>query len=147
MLVSLDPDRMAHLGLDGDRRDQRRSTNRTRPTRRDASDASRRRRGRSSRSRSRPSGRLSTPEEFANIILRARPDGSVLHVRDVGTVTLGSQSYDNVIRLNGKPTGGLIVFLRAGANALEAKDGVVARMDELAETLPARGALGRSGST
>ena len=81
-------------------------------------------------------GRLSTPEEFANIILRARPDGSVLHIRDVGTVTLGSQSYDNVIRLNGKPTGGLIVYLRAGANALQAKTGVVARMDELAKHFP-----------
>ena len=106
-----------------------------------------RRRARSSRSRSPRVGRLTTPEEFANIILRARPDGSVLRVRDVGTVRLGSQSYDNVIRLNGKPTAGLIVFLRAGANALQAKDGVVARMERAREALPARRALGRSGST
>ena len=81
-------------------------------------------------------GRLTTPEQFADIILRARPDGSLLRVRDVGTVVLGSRSYDNVIRLNGKPTAGLIVFLRPGANALAAKDGVVARMNQLAQHFP-----------
>ena len=135
MLVSLDPDRMAHLGLTvtdviGAISEQ----NSTNPS------------GRIGREPAPPGtqftipvttlGRLSTPEEFANIIVRALPDGSVLRVRDVGTVRLGSQSYDQVIRLNGKPTAGLILFLRAGANALQAKDAVLAKMQELARHFP-----------
>jgi hydrophobe/amphiphile efflux-1 (HAE1) family protein len=135
MLVSLDPDKMAHLGLTvTDVIAAINEQNTTNPS------------GRIGREPAPVGtqftvpvtaiGRLSTPEEFSNIILRAQPDGSVLHIRDVGTVTLGSQSYDNVTRLNGKPTAGVIVFLRAGANALAAKDGVMARMTELAKHFP-----------
>ncbi len=135
MLVSLDPDRLAHLGLTvKDVVDAINEQNSTNPS------------GRIGREPAPPGnqftipvtamGRLSTPEEFANIILRANSTGSVVHVRDVGTVTLGSQSYDNVTRLNGKPTAGLIIFLRPGANALQAKDGVLARMAELEKQFP-----------
>ncbi len=135
MLISLDPDRMAHLGLTvTDVITAINEQNSTNPS------------GRIGREPAPPGtqftipvttlGRLSTPEEFANIIVRALPDGSVLRVRDVGTVRLGSQSYDNVTRLNGKPTAGLIVFLRTGANALEAKNAVIARMQELEKHFP-----------
>ena len=135
MLVSLDPDRMAHLGLTvTDVINAIAEQNATHPA------------GRIGREPApvgtqftipvTAGGRLSTPEEFANIVVRAKPDGSLLRVRDVGTVKLGSQSYDNVIRLNGRPTAGLIVYLRAGANALAAKEGVVARMNELAKRFP-----------
>jgi hydrophobe/amphiphile efflux-1 (HAE1) family protein len=135
MLISLDPDRMARLGLTViDVIAAVNEQNATNPS------------GRIGREPAPPGtqftipvttlGRLTTPEEFGNIILRARPDGSVLRVSDVGTVTLGSQSYDNVTRLNGRPTAGLIVFLRPGANALQAKDGVVAEMNVLAKRFP-----------
>ncbi len=135
MLVSLDPDRMARLGLTvTDVIAAINEQNATNPS------------GRIGREPA-PTGtqftipvttlgRLTTPDEFANIILRAQPNGSLLHVRDVGTVTLGSQSYDNVIRLNGKPTAGLLIFLRPGANALATKDAVVARMQQLSQAFP-----------
>lgn len=135
MLISLDPDRLAHLGLTvTDVIAAVNEQNATSPA------------GRIGREPAPPGtqftvpvtalGRLSTPEEFGNIILRANLDGSAVHVRDVGTVTLGSQSYDNVIRLNGKPTAGLIIFLRPGANALQTKEGVIARLEELQKRFP-----------
>jgi multidrug efflux pump len=92
-------------------------------------------------------GRLTTTAEFADIIIRARPDGSVLKVGDVATVTLGSQSYDNLSRYgvnpgpNGNPqarsVAGMLVYLRNGANALSVKQGVVDRMNELERNFPA----------
>jgi multidrug efflux pump len=135
MLISLDPDKLAHLGLTvSDVIAAVNEQNSTNPS------------GRIGREPAPPGtqftipvttlGRLTTPDQFADIILRARPDGSVLRIRDVGTVRLGSQSYDNVTRLNGKPTAGLIIFLRAGANALEAKNGVIAEMQQLEKHFP-----------
>ncbi len=135
MLLSLDPDKMARMGLTvPDVVSAVNEQNTTNPA------------GRIGREPAPPGtqftvpvtavGRLTTPEEFSNIILRARPNGSVTHLRDVGTATLGSQSYDNVIRLNGKPTAGLIVYLRPGANALQTRAGVLARMAELQRKFP-----------
>ena len=48
-------------------------------------------------------GRLTTPEQFGNIVLRANPDGSLLRVRDVARVDLGAQNLDTESRLNGQP--------------------------------------------
>ncbi len=81
-------------------------------------------------------GRLSTPEEFANIVVRARPDGSVLRVGDLAKVKLGSQSYDNFSRYNGQPVGGMLIYLRNGANALRVKTAVIQRMEELKRNFP-----------
>jgi hydrophobe/amphiphile efflux-1 (HAE1) family protein len=82
-------------------------------------------------------GRLSTPKEFADIIIRARPDGSVLRVSDVGTVRLGARDYGLVGSFNGKPAAGIIVYLRPGANALSVRDAYVKRMAELEGSFPA----------
>ena len=82
-------------------------------------------------------GRLSTPEEFANIIIRARPDGSVLRISDVGTVRLGARDYGLVGTFNGKPAAGILVYLRPGANALAVRDAYVKRMAELERSFPA----------
>jgi multidrug efflux pump len=92
-------------------------------------------------------GRLTTPAEFADIIIRARPDGSVLKVGDVATVTLGAQSYDNFTRYGVNPgaqgnphtnqVGGMLVYLRNGANALSVKKAVMDRMNELERNFPA----------
>ena len=63
-------------------------------------------------------GRLQTPEQFANIILRSNTDGSTLRLRDVARVELGQASYGFDVQYNGKPAAGMAVTLAPGANAL-----------------------------
>ncbi|HXC24930.1 MAG TPA: multidrug efflux RND transporter permease subunit [Gemmatimonadaceae bacterium] len=81
-------------------------------------------------------GRLTTPAEFGDIIVRARPDGSVVRVRDIANVHLGSQGYDAAGRLNGKETALLLIYARPGANNLDVKAAVVKRLNELAKSFP-----------
>jgi multidrug efflux pump len=80
--------------------------------------------------------RLETPEQFEKILLRVNPDGSAVHLADVGRCELGSENYDTVTRFNGKPAAGLAVKLAIGANALDTVKAVRAAMDELAKTFP-----------
>src|SRR6185436_5313905 len=49
-------------------------------------------------------GRLETPDQFNDIVIRALPNGSLVRVRDIGRAVLGAQSYDFAGRLNGSPT-------------------------------------------
>src|SRR6185436_18464336 len=63
-------------------------------------------------------GRLTEPAEFEQIILRSRSDGSMIQLKDVDRVELGSQDYTFRARLNGQATAAIGVNLRAGANAL-----------------------------
>ena len=63
-------------------------------------------------------GQLSTPEEFADIVLKANPDGSTVRIGDVARVEIGSQEYQFGTRLNGKPSTAVGVQLSPGANAL-----------------------------
>ena len=79
---------------------------------------------------------LVSVEQFGNIILRANPDGSVVHVRDVARVELGSEDYTTSVRHNGKPAAGVAVYLRPGANALKLAEAVRQRVDELSADLP-----------
>jgi len=81
-------------------------------------------------------GRLDEPDEFEDIILRADPDGSLLRIRDVGRVELGSLSYDSFGRLNGKPTTFILAFLQPGANALSTMQGLEAALEGLAPSFP-----------
>ena len=81
-------------------------------------------------------GRLSTPAEFEDIILRTRADGSTLRVRDVATVELGAQSYGSFGRVSGKPAALIGVFQLPGANALEVSRGVQTAMARLAPSFP-----------
>ena len=82
-------------------------------------------------------GRLSTPEEFENIILRASTTGAgVLRLKDVGYVTLGMQSYNLRNRFNGKIGTALAVYQQAGANALEVSKNVHAALEELKKSFP-----------
>ena len=62
---------------------------------------------------------MQTPEQFGNVILRTNPDGSLIRVKDVARVELGSESYSTLSRYNGKPATGIAVKLATGANALE----------------------------
>jgi multidrug efflux pump len=80
--------------------------------------------------------RFTTPEQFASIILRADPDGSIIRLGDVARVELGAQSYLSGIDLDGRPAAGMAVQLTPGANALAVAEGVKARMAELQRTFP-----------
>jgi multidrug efflux pump len=64
-------------------------------------------------------GRLQTPEQFRNIIVRSQPDGSVLKVSDIARVELGAENYSVIARFNGQPATGVAVSLATGANALD----------------------------
>lgn len=81
-------------------------------------------------------GRLSTPEEFGDIILRANPDGGTLRLRDVARIELGANSYDFIGRVNGRPATLVGIFLQPGANALRVAEDVQNRMQDMAERFP-----------
>jgi hydrophobe/amphiphile efflux-1 (HAE1) family protein len=81
-------------------------------------------------------GRLAEPAEFENIVVRANPDGSVLRLRDVARVELGSKDYEFNGRVNGKSATLVGIFLQPGANALATADRVNAEMARLAERFP-----------
>ena len=81
-------------------------------------------------------GRLKDPQEFANIILRTRPDGSVVRVSDIGRVELGAYDYGTISRLNGQSASLIIIYQLPGANAIAIADQVVKTMQELNKTFP-----------
>ena len=81
-------------------------------------------------------GTLTDPSQFADVIVRAAADGSVVRVRDVARVELGAEDYQISLRLNGQPAAGLGIYLRPGGNALVTADQVRARMQELATSFP-----------
>ena len=82
-------------------------------------------------------GRLETPEEFGDIVLRTRPDGSILRIADVARVELGAQSYVNFSRLGLSPSTGVAVFALPSANALDVAKAVHAEMERIAPRFPA----------
>ncbi|KAF7786043.1 MULTISPECIES: multidrug efflux RND transporter permease subunit [Pseudoalteromonas] len=81
-------------------------------------------------------GRLSTPEEFEAIIIRANPDGSTLRLKDVARVELGSKDYNFAGTFNGKDAVLLGVFLQPGANALDVANEVESVIAELRQQFP-----------
>ena len=81
-------------------------------------------------------GRLSSPEEFGAIVVRANPDGSVLRVRDIARVELGAQSMDTENRFNGQPAIAFAVYLSPGANAVNVATAFKVRLAELGERFP-----------
>jgi len=76
-------------------------------------------------------GRLTDPEQFADIIIKTGGDGQVTRIRDVGRVELGARSQDQTCTLDGKPSVGLAVFQVPGSNALATASRVRAKMEEL----------------
>ena len=82
-------------------------------------------------------GRLTTPAQFGNIVLRANPDGSLLRVRDVARIELGAQNEDTETRLNGKPAVAIGIYLSPGANAVQTASLVDAALDHLSQRFPA----------
>jgi hydrophobe/amphiphile efflux-1 (HAE1) family protein len=83
------------------------------------------------------SGRLTTPQEFSDIVVRAQPDGSLLRVRDIGQVQLGAQDYSNFTYWNGREAAFIIVYLSPGANAVETQRQVVKFMQQAKQSFPA----------
>ncbi len=81
-------------------------------------------------------GRMATPEQFGEVIVRASSSAGVLRLRDVARIELGSQSYEQASKLDGMPVAGIRIFLQTGANALETADRIRARLDELARRFP-----------
>src|SRR6202034_2659400 len=84
----------------------------------------------------RTQGRLVTPEEFGNIILRANPDGSIVHLRDVARIELGDQAYGISGRYNPAPAGVMAIYQLPGSNAVETAKAVTDRMKGLSVTFP-----------
>jgi hydrophobe/amphiphile efflux-1 (HAE1) family protein len=135
MLISLDPYRMAQLGVSVPEIVRAvREQNATNPG------------GRIGREPAPPGtdltfsvttkGRLTDPKEYERIVIRAHRDGSLLRVGDIGSVRLGARNYDLVGRLNGKPTAIIPVYLRSGANALSVKEEIATRLEELGRSFP-----------
>ncbi|OVE46157.1 efflux RND transporter permease subunit [Chromobacterium violaceum] len=81
-------------------------------------------------------GRLSEPEEFENIIVRANPDGSAVKLKDVARVELGALSYDFHGKHNGKATIPIGIFLAPGANQLATAQAVETEMLRLSKSFP-----------
>jgi len=81
-------------------------------------------------------GRLSSPEQFENVIVREAPDGGTVRVKDVARVELGAQDYSIVSRLNGKPAIVIPVYQLPGSNAVQTAAGVRKLMAEMKQSFP-----------
>ncbi|CAK0751512.1 multidrug efflux pump RND permease AcrB [Gammaproteobacteria bacterium] len=81
-------------------------------------------------------GRLTTPEQFGDIVVRASGPDGVLRLKEVARIELGANSYEQRVTLDGKPTIAMGVFLQTGANALETAGRVRAKMEELKQKFP-----------
>jgi hydrophobic/amphiphilic exporter-1 (mainly G- bacteria), HAE1 family len=81
-------------------------------------------------------GRLTTPEQFGDIIIRANPDGSVLRLKDVARVELGAANRDTESRLNGNPAVSIGLYLAPGANAVQTSARVQAALNDLSHRFP-----------
>ncbi len=83
-------------------------------------------------------GRLTSQEEFENIIVRTNPeDGSVVYLRDVARIDLGRFDYNRYSTINGKEAAIMLIYQAPGSNAIETADGVYKALEELKATFPA----------
>ncbi|WP_372620492.1 efflux RND transporter permease subunit [Falsiroseomonas sp.] len=81
-------------------------------------------------------GRLTTPEEFGAIVIRASPNGSLLRLRDVARVELGAARMDTESRLDGKPAITIGTYLSPGANAVQASAALTRTLEEMSRSFP-----------
>src|SRR4029077_19863263 len=84
----------------------------------------------------RAQGRLTSPEEFGQIVVRESPDGGVVRVKDVARIELGAQDYTVAGRLNGHPSAIIAVYQLPGSNAVDAANAVNKLMGELKTRFP-----------
>ncbi|MDG2535356.1 efflux RND transporter permease subunit [Sphingomonas sp. HITSZ_GF] len=81
--------------------------------------------------------RLTSVDQFRNIVVKTETDGSVVHLSDVARVELGQESYSSSAELNGHPASGIAIQLATGADALKTAAAVKARVAELSKNMPA----------
>ena len=81
-------------------------------------------------------GRLQTPEQFRNIILKSTTDGALVRLNDLARVELGAESYTNTSIYNGMPAAGLGIKLATGANAINTAEAVQGTISRLKGTFP-----------
>ena len=81
-------------------------------------------------------GRLSTPEQFGNIVLRANPDGSTLRIHDVARVEIGAQNLDSESRIDGRSGVPIGIYLAPGANAVSTAAAVQQTLQKAATRFP-----------
>ncbi len=84
----------------------------------------------------RAQGRLTSPEEFGEIVVRETPDGGIVRVKDIARVELGAQDYSIIGRLNGKPSAILAIYQLPGSNAVAAANAVKSLMSEVKARFP-----------
>jgi len=81
-------------------------------------------------------GRLSTPEQFGDVIVRETPNGGIVRVKDVARIELGTNDYSIVSRLNGKNAAIVAVYQLPGSNAVQTADGVRKLMSQMKQRFP-----------
>lgn len=81
-------------------------------------------------------GRLTSPEEFGNIVVRTNADGAIVRLRDVARTELGAQSYDSSSNFNGRPSATLVIYQSPDANALAVSRAVEAELTRLSAQFP-----------
>jgi HAE1 family hydrophobic/amphiphilic exporter-1 len=84
----------------------------------------------------RAQGRLTSPEEFGQIVVRETPDGGIVRVKDVARAELGAQDYTIIGRLNGKPSAIIALYQLPGSNAVQAAEGVKKQLTEMKRRFP-----------
>ena len=84
----------------------------------------------------RTSGRLTTDEQFGNVIVRTNPDGSQVHLKDVARLELGSQNYNSIGRLSGNSAAVLAIYQIPGSNALDVAGKIKSTMEEVKKRFP-----------
>ncbi|MDI9222737.1 efflux RND transporter permease subunit [Pantoea sp. EA-12] len=80
--------------------------------------------------------RLTSPEEFGNILLKVNNDGSQVRLHDVARIERGGENYNFVVKINGKPASALGIQLASGANALDTANAIRARINQLKPYFP-----------
>src|SRR6201981_1235917 len=81
-------------------------------------------------------GRLTSPEQFGDVVVREAPNGGTVRVRDVARVELGTQDYSLMSRLNGKPSAAIAVYQLPGSNAVQTVAGVRKLMAQMKQRFP-----------
>src|SRR6202049_1782629 len=81
-------------------------------------------------------GRLTSPEQFEDVIVREAPDGGIVRVKDVARVEMGEKDYSIVSRLNGQPAAIIAVYQLPGSNAVQTAAGVRKLMAEMKQRFP-----------
>lgn len=80
--------------------------------------------------------RFNDPKQYENVIIKANPDGELLHLKDVATVSLGSEYYDIYSNMNGHPSAAMVLKQTYGSNASEVIEKVKEKLDELKKSFP-----------